>query len=228
MEAIVDAALAIATRDGFDAMTMSRVAEDVGCAVGALYRYFPSKDALFLTLQSRVLARVAEDLVAAAARAPTSALPPAWAPLVRLVAVLEAYAALPRRRPAEFALLHRWLGDPGFLLDAATAQTQWRALVVHFTPLIGLLDACARGGLLEPGDAGLRLYVLWGSLQGGLQLARFDRLGEPGLDSRQILRATIRSLLRGFGAAADAVDAALACANAHAAVDQGSTAAARR
>ena len=42
--AIVEAALAIVTEEGFDALTMKRLADELGYAIGAFYRYFPSKE----------------------------------------------------------------------------------------------------------------------------------------------------------------------------------------
>jgi AcrR family transcriptional regulator len=40
---IYDAAVEILTRDGYEAMTMERVAEQAGVAKGSLYNYFPNK-----------------------------------------------------------------------------------------------------------------------------------------------------------------------------------------
>ncbi len=203
-DVIIDAALALTDREGLHALTMHRIAADVGCVVSALYRYFENKDALFLAMQARVLQALAVDLATAATAVKVDD------PLTRLVAVLIAYRELPRRRPADFALLHRWLGDPSFAVDTAAARAQWQVLLGHFSPTIALLEACVVTGRLMPGDAHARLYVLWGALQGALQLNRFDRLQEPGLQSRENATLTVRALLIGFGATAAAVDAAFA------------------
>ena len=48
----------IITADGLAALTMQRVADDVGCAVGSLYRYFSSKDALIAELQRDAIERL--------------------------------------------------------------------------------------------------------------------------------------------------------------------------
>ncbi|MCA9555215.1 MAG: helix-turn-helix transcriptional regulator, partial [Myxococcales bacterium] len=50
-QAIVDEALALVTEGGFEALTLQRLAGRLGYAVGALYRYFPSKEALLAALQ---------------------------------------------------------------------------------------------------------------------------------------------------------------------------------
>ena len=43
---VVQAAIAVADRDGLSALTMQAVAKEVGFTTMALYRYFPSKEAL--------------------------------------------------------------------------------------------------------------------------------------------------------------------------------------
>jgi TetR/AcrR family transcriptional regulator, cholesterol catabolism regulator len=55
---ILDAAASIARRKGYGAFTMSAVAENSGAAVGTIYRYFPSKPLLLLSLLDRELDRL--------------------------------------------------------------------------------------------------------------------------------------------------------------------------
>ncbi len=52
-EAILDAAQTVFLRDGFQASKVSEIAETVGVSVGTLYRYFPSKQAMFYALAER-------------------------------------------------------------------------------------------------------------------------------------------------------------------------------
>ena len=48
---ILDAAIALIKNQGFDNMTMKRLAQEAGMSVGKLYHFFPSKDDLFLHLE---------------------------------------------------------------------------------------------------------------------------------------------------------------------------------
>ncbi|SRR6266542_273998 len=57
-EAVLDAALAIADRDGFDGVTVRAVAAQVHATPMALYTYFSDKNALYEGMRERVLARV--------------------------------------------------------------------------------------------------------------------------------------------------------------------------
>jgi len=51
---VTDAALAIADRDGFDAVTMRAIAAEVGATPMALYAYFSDKNALYAGMRERV------------------------------------------------------------------------------------------------------------------------------------------------------------------------------
>ena len=48
--AIREAALRLIARNGYDAMSMRRLGEEVGVQAAALYRYFPNKEELLFTL----------------------------------------------------------------------------------------------------------------------------------------------------------------------------------
>jgi AcrR family transcriptional regulator len=54
----MDAALAIADEDGFDAVTIRAVAAAVGATPMALYTYFPDKDGLYEGMRGQLFARV--------------------------------------------------------------------------------------------------------------------------------------------------------------------------
>jgi AcrR family transcriptional regulator len=54
---ILDAAIRVLDREGFDALTTSRVAEVAGVSVGTLYQYFAHRDAIVTALQDRELER---------------------------------------------------------------------------------------------------------------------------------------------------------------------------
>jgi AcrR family transcriptional regulator len=57
-ESVMDAALALADREGFDGVTIRAVAAEVGVTPMALYTYFSDKDALYVGMRGQVFARV--------------------------------------------------------------------------------------------------------------------------------------------------------------------------
>jgi AcrR family transcriptional regulator len=54
---ILDAAIRVLDREGFDALTTSRAAEVAGVSVGTLYQYFAHREAIISALQDRELER---------------------------------------------------------------------------------------------------------------------------------------------------------------------------
>ena len=61
IERIVDTALHLLETEGYEGLTIQRLAKELGYAVGALYRYFRSKDALLVALPK---AKTVEDFEA--------------------------------------------------------------------------------------------------------------------------------------------------------------------
>lgn len=59
---IVDAAAALASSGGYDAVQMRDVADRAGVALGTLYRYFPSKVHLLLSIMQQQVEQLAERL----------------------------------------------------------------------------------------------------------------------------------------------------------------------
>ncbi len=61
-EQIADAALAIIGRQGFSALTTTALAEEIGVTSGALFRHFPSRDAILEETVRRAEARLSATL----------------------------------------------------------------------------------------------------------------------------------------------------------------------
>lgn len=102
-DAILETSWTLVAEHGLRAVTMSKIAEDVGIGRATLYKYFPDVEAILVAYHEQHVAAHLEQL-AALRNGPGSALD-------RLSAVLERYAfiAYRRRHGAEElgALLHR-------------------------------------------------------------------------------------------------------------------------
>jgi len=61
---VLDAALALFTRQGFERTTVEEIARRAGLSKGAVYLYFPSKKALLQGLVRRAVSPVADDALA--------------------------------------------------------------------------------------------------------------------------------------------------------------------
>src|SRR6516165_6282836 len=66
-EHILDAAVVLFAKHGFADTEMQELADSVGVGKGTLYRYFPSKDSLFLAAADRIMVRMRLSIDAAIA-----------------------------------------------------------------------------------------------------------------------------------------------------------------
>jgi AcrR family transcriptional regulator len=53
VDAILDAAVRVLKREGFDAINTNRIAEVAGVSIGSVYQYFPDKRAIYVGLHQR-------------------------------------------------------------------------------------------------------------------------------------------------------------------------------
>jgi AcrR family transcriptional regulator len=227
IEGFVDAALELLMDEGYDAVTVAGVAKRMGCAPGAMYRYFSSKDELMVAAQKKVIEEIDAELQAALQRidahiqsrasraagprgsaSPRSArladgarsLDPAQSALLRLMAVPLVQEKIAVERPAYFALLSLSIPTPRVLVATEQAQPSMAALMSLSQIIARLLDEAAEAGGLEKGDAARRAVILWASHQGTLQLRKLDRFGLPALAAERLSLDTVEPLLAGWGA----------------------------
>ncbi len=202
--AILDAAMRIAVREGVDSLTLQGLAAALDVAVGAIYRYFPSKDAVLAGLQGQAIARLEESLAARDARCTElitqRKMRERGAALLRLLAAADAYATMGREHPTHFRLFSLMLADTHTLVrDAEGAGVLAAARPV--LERVGMQFAGATyARAVGPGSPAERAVLYWAGLHGVLQLAKLDRL-QPGLfDVNRRLPAMASTLLRGWGA----------------------------
>lgn len=201
---IVEAALDIVNAEGFEALTMKRLADELGYAPGAFYRYFASKDELLLAVQRRVLEALAEDVEEAEGRARAylsrSSATPEVASLVPLLVAVRTYVTMVERRPAHWQLLARWLGNPEPMVATESAAPMLASLVGLFLAIPRLFEEAVATGVLTPGDAQRRAFVLWTALQGALQAQKMDRFGVEAFAQAPLMDELCRALFAGWGA----------------------------
>ena len=207
LERILDAATAIVMADGAEALSIKRVADDADYTAGALYRYFPSKNALLTAVVIRVIGELECELAELA-----DALPPNE-PLAHIFAQVLRYCRFSVREGNAYALLSRMAAEPRVLIEeledaGAILAATTRAL----TPLTRAMNEAARATQLRPGDARERTMLLYASLQGVLQLRKQERLAPAAIDTDGMATMLVRTLLSGWGAKEEELDAALAAA----------------
>jgi AcrR family transcriptional regulator len=208
-ERIVETALRLVVEEGLEALTIQRLARKMDRAVGTLYRYFPSKEALLAELQRQAIASFQDDLRAELGRIRGTLAAGRAASLALLLVPARLYFTLPERRPVHFRLISLMVGDPRDLLPAAEAAPNVRWMLGLVAEILELFAAAVGCGAIEEGNALRRALLLWGGLQGTLELRKLGRFEPEPFHPEALLADLARTLLRGWGARPDEIDAAL-------------------
>ena len=200
-ERIVATALRVLSQEGFEAITIQRLAGELGCAVGALYRYFKSKDALLVAVLHRIMDRLGKDLQAADRHVcKRSDLDEKDRALLRVMMAGEVYVQSSMRHAEEFGLVSTLIGDPRELLateDAAPLLPPMMRMMGELTRYFS--SAQELGALDDGGKASARGVTYWAALQGILQLRKLGRFGASALHWDELAPGLILSLLIGWG-----------------------------
>ncbi len=209
---ILDAALRLVAAEGLEALTVTRLAEALDYTAGALYRYFPSKDALVAELEGRALADIGERFAADRAeweRAEQLAgAPPAERELFRLLAVARLYVDLLDELPEQVKLISAMLGDQRRLVDDANLPRVAPTFVALMAGVTGLFRDAIAAGALSAADAGACAIVYWSSLQGIVQVQKLTVFDAALFDPSRRGPELSRALLLGWGADPAALDRA--------------------
>src|SRR5690606_15588387 len=113
--AFLRTAMRIVRAEGLDGLTMARLADELDCAVGTVYTYFPSKGALVAAVQREAIEKIGASYLVA--RADTDRLigergpGPVVAALARAVGLGRFWAATPETFPEEAHLIQLLMTD---------------------------------------------------------------------------------------------------------------------
>ena len=215
IDGILDVALNIMSRNGLEAMSMHQVAAELDLTVGALYRYFPSKGVMVANLERRVIRDYGADLVRMVIdEAPdVSGAGDSVALLVPLVRLGLAYRKLCHEKPVHMQLINALLANPGHMLPEAEGQLVIETMFEIFEPFEAMVQQAMDAGAMSQGDAGARLLMSWNASRAVLQLAKLSTFDPKRFDNSILFYETNLTLMRGWGADADAVSAAWTIAN---------------
>ncbi len=201
---------------GPSAISLRAIARTLGMSAAALYRYFPSLEALVLELASDLYTELRSAVTAAAELAGGEGLDPA----ARLAVMARAFRAWSRAHPAEFALMFgnpvpgvADLEDdclspdhPGALLGAAFLEpfvALWRSGGAPHRPApdLGTSTAPLLGvhGENLPAGALAAFLVAWTRLYGLIAMDVFGHLRWAVTDVEPLFEAELAAFIRQLG-----------------------------
>ena len=177
---LCDAAARLFVEEGEAALSMRRLAAEVGCSPMAPYRYFDGKEALIAAIRAAAFDRLAETLDGVAKDGRH-----------RAADIGEAYVRFARENPAAYKLMFD-LAQPDEAEFPELAAAAARAREAMNGYVRELVEAGVLAG--DPVDLG---YVFWAAIHGLIVLDLAGRLPvEPGFET---LRLTLLgALMRGL------------------------------
>ena len=186
-EDVVDAALRLLAAEGADAISVRRIARDLGVSAGAAYYHFEDKGALYREIVAEGLREIEAAVTAAAA--------PTLGPADRLRAVAAAYARFALDHPEHYYvfLMLRDGGIPAMSEEQTAAGLRVLALVAG-----AIAEGTESGAFRPAGDFATEALGLWSALHGTLSLAVAGRLqlAAPGLAPEALVDAAVGRALR--------------------------------
>ncbi len=181
-ERILNAAERLYRAGGMDALSIRRVAADVGLTPMAIYRHYRDKDALVDALVAAGFARW-EGYLAEAVRAAT--------PVARVAAALSAYRDFALAEPRAFELM--------FLTPRRGVARAPGSLTLTPSPSFGAVLASVQqaiaDGDLQSGDPAELILIVWSAAHGLIALHCTGRFGHDDAIFRPIYDRATRRLL---------------------------------
>lgn len=195
---ILKKALNIAATEGIRALTVHRLAEALDCTAGALYRYYPSMEALFVEMQRHAQGEILAALKAK--RAAWQTRPGKTAALARLLAMADFYLTLPKTMPEHARLIAFIMGDPRQLVSDENALTALPSFFALLEQLDMLFSEAITAKAISKGPVRDKTLCFWGALTGIVQLGKLTRYRKTDFDPARLGPETTRALLLGWGA----------------------------
>jgi AcrR family transcriptional regulator len=137
-DALLRAAERTVAAEGHQALRARALAQEVGCAVGAIYNVFPDLDALVLAAKARALDALDGELAQAVARIDATGATAEEIALRKLLALAEAYLAFATGRLPIWRMLFEYRTAPSMAVPA-WYQQRLRDLFVHLDAPLGTI-----------------------------------------------------------------------------------------
>ena len=186
---LLDAAGRVLVNEGFEALTMRRVAQEVSASTKVLYTLFGSKEGLLEQLYVEGFERLHSTMLA---------VPTSDDPLTDLTKVADAYRQNALTNPTYFAVL---FGRATASFKPSAESVQEAAL--GFAVLQGCVERALAAGLFAPTDPEMAAKALWSSIHGAISLELDGYFDDHDAAYReQIYQMALAISLRGLSRAA--------------------------
>jgi AcrR family transcriptional regulator len=184
-DALIDSAERIIAERGYQALRARELAQDVGCALGAIYNVFPDLDGLIVAVKARTLDALDAEI---AKKIDADAVPAAGEPAMkRMQTLAQTYLAFASERPKQWQALFEHRSPHANVAYHA----RLRQIFVHIERP---LEAIMPGASVRQRQ--LFAQALFSAVHGVVALGLDNRLGEL---PAELLAWQVRAIVRTVG-----------------------------
>lgn len=188
---IADTACAILSREGFERLSMRRLARGLNMTAANIYQYFENKDALYLAIQKRGFERLGAHLAEAAGTQTE--------PVARMTAIARAYVDFGLTEPDHYEVMLNRHG-PKYADYASTpleplARQEKDAALAVLDHVAQTAEAVGRSLGLGPDQIHALLFQAWFMLHGFVTLYNTRTVQEVEPDPTALVDHLIRHFL---------------------------------
>ena len=195
-------ALEIVTTEGFDALTMQRLADECDSAIGAVYRYFPSKGALVAEVQREAIDRIGLSyaLIRDRSTRAWSGLDEAELSITRLVLFSRFICATADTLPQELRLLQMLMGEWRQVVPLDEGLRVFPTAMRLLDQLRSGIDEAVEHGQLDDSDTMSRVITWAAAVSGVMQVTRLGVFDAEMFDGDRLAKRLSLDLLSAWGA----------------------------
>jgi AcrR family transcriptional regulator len=186
-EEILDAARELFVAEGYESVSMRKIAERIGYSPTTIYLYFKDKSELLRQICESTFERLADEIVESQSKA--------TGPLDKLRRGLLTYINFGLKNPHHYDVVFvspkvRFMGPTEYSFDGSMGQ---RA----FELLGSSVAECMAAGVLRKGDVALTAQTFWAGIHGVTSLVNTHD-GFPFVESERLATSIVDTMIAGL------------------------------
>lgn len=183
--AILDTTRHLLIEEGYNHLSMRKIARAVGCSATSIYLHFDNKDALFHALIDEGMEQLHSKLVASQKAG--------MRPLNRLECMCRAYVDFGMENPEYYEVMFTLHAERMARYPAEKYRRARRSLETFAQ----VLELASADGSIQVDDKGVAASILWTSLHGAVALMLARRI-DASIEAETYTDAVIRHSIEGF------------------------------
>lgn len=191
---VLENARALIETNGMGKLTMATLAKRMSASVGGLYRYFPSKEAIFAALQSEALEALRLQIETTRTRFESNNQDD-W---TLIAALFDSWTHFEATDPLNALILNQFTDTPQPVLELGQRTEIGTDILKIIDLLAHTIGQLTETGLLTKGTPHIRALQLWGMIFGFEQLKRRQVRNIAELPVAEVRRAYLLDLERAW------------------------------